>query len=119
MSDLADAHLAAIDWLAGGNASEAFNLGNGQGFSVREVVRTCQQVTGVSINTELDPRRPGDPPVLISDWTKARQKLGWAPKFRRLDQQVDHAWQWFRDEMPKFNFHPNQTAFAQTDVGGC
>lgn len=108
VSDLADAHLAAIDWLAGKNSSEVFNLGNEQGFSVSEVVRACERVTGVSINSEICPRRVGDPPVLISDSTKARQKLGWAPKITRLDQQIDHAWKWFRDEMPKIKLEQNQ-----------
>jgi UDP-arabinose 4-epimerase len=105
--DLADAHVAAINWLAGGKASEAFNLGNGRGFSVSEVVRTCEQVTGQSISTEMRPRRPGDPPVLVSDSMKARAKLGWTPRFPRLDQQVGHAWKWFRDEMPKFETAAN------------
>lgn len=105
--DLADAHVAAINWLAAGKASEAFNLGNGQGFSVSEVVRTCEQVTGHSIPTEMCPRRPGDPPVLVSDSMKARTNLGWTPRFPGLDQQVGHAWKWFRDEMPKFESSAN------------
>lgn len=98
VSDLAAAHVAAIDWLAAGNPSEVFNLGNGNGFSVREVVRISEQVTGLPINTEICPRRIGDPPVLVSDSTKARQKLGWNPKFPGLDQQVGHAWRWFCNE---------------------
>lgn len=109
VSDLADAHLAAINWLAAGEGSEAFNLGNGQGFSVSEVVRTSEQVTGLPINIEMCPRRAGDPPVLVSDSTKARLKLGWIPRFPRLDQQIGHAWKWFRDEMPKFNSQSNST----------
>jgi UDP-arabinose 4-epimerase len=95
VSDLADAHVAAIDWLAAGNPSQVFNLGNGQGFSVSEVVRVSKQVTGHPITAEMYPRRAGDPPVLISDSTKAKTMLGWVPKFARLDQQIDHAWQWF------------------------
>jgi len=103
VSDLADAHVAAIEWLAAGKASEAFNLGNGQGHSVSDVVRISEQVTGLTINTEIGPRRDGDPPVLVSDSTKARQLLGWNPKYASLDQQISHAWKWFRDEMPKIN----------------
>src|SRR5262249_22371767 len=74
--DLADAHVAALDWLGAGEASPAFNLGNGRGFSVSEVVQTARQVTGLTITTELAPRRPGDPPVLISDSSRAR-KFAW------------------------------------------
>jgi hypothetical protein len=55
-------------------------------------------------------RRAGDPPVLVSDSTKARLKVGWTPSFRRLDQQIDHAWKWFRDEMPKMNSETNRIA---------
>jgi UDP-arabinose 4-epimerase len=100
VSDLADAHVAALDWLAAGNGSSSLNLGNGRGFSVAEVVQTTEQVTGLTIKTELAPRRSGDPPVLISDSSKARKLLGWKPKFPDLSQQIDHAWKWFRDGMP-------------------
>jgi UDP-arabinose 4-epimerase len=95
VSDLADAHVAAIDWLAAGKPSQAFNLGNGQGFSVSEVVRISSEISGKPIQTEICPRRAGDPAVLISDSGKARAMLGWTPKFPRLDQQINHAWQWF------------------------
>jgi UDP-glucose 4-epimerase len=100
VSDLADAHVAAIAWLAAGNPSNSFNLRNGLGFSVAEVVRTTQKVTGLSVRTEMCPRRQGDPPVLVSDSTKARELLGWIPKIPGLDQQITHAWTWFRDKMP-------------------
>ena len=101
VSDLADAHVAALRWLAAGNNSDAFNLGNGNGFSVAEVIKASENVTGKRLNTEVCPRRPGDPPVLISDSTKARTQLGWTPKFPSLDQQISHAWKWFCDELPK------------------
>ena len=101
VSDLADAHVAAVNWLAEGKGSDTFNLGNGQGSSVSEVVRTCEQVTGAPIHTEACARRVGDPPVLVSDSTKARRDLGWNPRFPRLEQQITHAWNWFRVEMPK------------------
>jgi UDP-arabinose 4-epimerase len=100
VSDLADAHVAAVDWLAAGKVSSSFNLGNGRGFSVGEVIRTTEQVTGLAIKTEVSPRRSGDPPVLISDSSKARKLLGWEPKFPDLSQQIDHAWKWLRDGMP-------------------
>jgi UDP-arabinose 4-epimerase len=97
VSDLADAHVAAIDWLAKGHPSDSFNLGNGRGFSVAEVVKTSEKVTGLSVQTEICARRPGDPPILVSDSSKARQLLGWTPKFPELDQQIMQAWAWFRD----------------------
>jgi UDP-arabinose 4-epimerase len=102
VSDLAAAHVAAVDWLAAGEPSNSFNLGNGIGFSVAEVVRTSEEITGLPIKAEMCRRRPGDPPVLISDSTKARELLGWNPKFPGLDQQITHAWKWFQDGIPKF-----------------
>jgi UDP-arabinose 4-epimerase len=101
VSDLADAHVAAINWLAVGNRSDSFNLGNGRGFSVAEVVRAVENVTGLQVQTEMCPRRAGDPPMLVSDSSKARAQLGWAPKFPALDQQILHAWTWYRDQAPK------------------
>jgi UDP-arabinose 4-epimerase len=101
VSDLADAHVAALDWLAAGNGSSSFNLGNGRGFSVAEVVQTTEQVTGLTIKTELAPRRSGDPPVLISDSSRAQKLLGWDPQFPDLSRQIDHAWKWFRNGMPR------------------
>jgi UDP-arabinose 4-epimerase len=101
VSDLADAHVAALRWLAAGNNSDSFNLGNGNGSSVAEVIKASKHATGKRLNTEVCPRRPGDPPVLISDSTKARKQLGWTPKFPSLDQQISHAWKWFCDELPK------------------
>jgi UDP-arabinose 4-epimerase len=100
VSDLADAHVAAIDWLRAGNSSDSFNLGNGRGFSVAEVVRTSEKVTGQTIQTEICARRQGDPPTLVSDSSKARRILGWSPKFPELERQITHAWTWFRDKMP-------------------
>jgi UDP-glucose-4-epimerase GalE len=100
VSDLADAHVAAIEWLGSGEPSDSFNLGNGRGFSVAEVVKTVERVTGLSVRTEVGARRPGDPPVLVSDSSKARKLLGWTPRYQDLDQQIAHAWAWFRDKMP-------------------
>ena len=101
VSDLADAHVAALDWLAAGQASSAFNLGNGCGFCVADVVQTAQEVSGLTIKSHLAPRRFGDPPALISDSTKAQKLLGWKPKFPDLSQLIDHAWKWFRDGTPR------------------
>jgi len=101
VSDLADAHVAAIRWLEAGKPSNCFNLG-GHGFSVEEVVRASERITAQTILSEILPRRPGDPPILISDSTRARTLLGWQPKYPSLDQQITHAWKWFSEELPKF-----------------
>lgn len=97
VSDLADAHVAAVDWLAAGNISDAFNLGNGHGFSVAEIIKAAEMITGKEIATNICARRPGDPPILVSDSAKARRLLGWNPKFPKVDHQIAHAWSWLRD----------------------
>jgi UDP-arabinose 4-epimerase len=95
VSDLADAHVAALGWLREEKASTSFNLGNGRGFSVREVVQMTEQITGLTVKVEVSPRRVGDPPVLVSDSARARALLEWSPKFPYLDEQIAHAWKWF------------------------
>ena len=82
--------------LAAGKPSDSFNLGNGRGFSVAEVVKASEKVTGRSVPTEMCARRLGDPPVLVSDSSKARELLGWTPNY----PEIAHAWIWFRDKMP-------------------
>jgi hypothetical protein len=76
VSDLADAHVAATDWLMAGKPSDSFNLGNGRGFSVAEVVKTSEKVTGRSVPTEMCAQRPGDPPVLVSDSKQSARAVG-------------------------------------------
>ena len=73
-----------------------FNLGNGDGYSVREVIKMCEQVAGVSIKTVEKPRRPGDPPSLVAAAQKAITELGWKPQFPRLEQIVQTAWRWHK-----------------------
>lgn len=90
--DLAQAHILA---LAPGKCG-AFNLGNGNGYSVREVIRTCEEVTGKSLPAVERPRRPGDPPRLVADATKACRELGWQPRLASLRQIVASAWEWHR-----------------------
>jgi UDP-arabinose 4-epimerase len=97
VTDLADAHVAAVRWLAAGNSSDAFNLGNGNGFSVAEVIRAAERITGKAIRTDICARRLGDPPILISESTKAARMLGWKPQFPDVDHQIAHAWKWFCD----------------------
>ncbi len=94
ISDLSLAHLAALDYLKQGGISEFINLGNGQGYSVREVIETARRVTGKEIEAIVSPRREGDPSVLVADAQKAKAMLGWKPEFPELRQIIDSAWKW-------------------------
>jgi len=94
VSDLADAHLLGLKYLMQGGESTIFNLGNGNGFSVQEVIETAQQVTGKLIKIVKSPRRPGDPPNLVGSAEKAKQILGWKPQYADLESIVTHAWNW-------------------------
>ena len=94
VADLVEAHALALDYLQQGGASAAFNLGNGNGFSVQQVIDTARQVTGRKIRVEDAQRRAGDPPRLVADATRARQVLGWLPRFDDLKTIVAHAWAW-------------------------
>jgi UDP-glucose 4-epimerase len=97
VSDLARAHLLALEALAPGSSSPLiYNLGNGQGFSVREVVEVARKVTGHPVPVIESPRRAGDPAVLIASSEKIRRDLGWQPKFPDLKTIVGSAWQWHR-----------------------
>jgi len=94
VSDLADAHVLGLEYLLKGGDSEVFNLGNGQGFSVKEVIAAAAQVTGLTIPVKECDRRPGDPPALIGSGEKAKNILGWKPQFPDIKDIVLHAWQW-------------------------
>jgi len=94
VSDLADAHVLGLQYLLNGGASNIFNLGNGNGFSVREVIDSATLVTGKEILTVESDRRPGDPPVLVGSSTKAKEILKWQPQFADLNLILAHAWQW-------------------------
>lgn len=102
VSDLCEAHLIALGRLMEGKvpAFEAFNLGNGRGFSVKEVIQTCREVTGCDIRYVVTGRRPGDPPALVSDSRKARKVLGWTPRYAQLDDVVRTAWNWYSAKAP-------------------
>jgi UDP-glucose 4-epimerase len=93
VSDLADAHLLALTALETRDRL-IFNLGNGQGFSVREVIESARRVTGHPIPAELHPRRAGDPAVLVASSEKAIRELGWKPKYTQLDEIIRTAWIW-------------------------
>ena len=94
VSDLAQAHILALDSLLAGGESDVFNLGNGVGFTVREVIETARQVTGHPIPAQVAPRRPGDPAQLIASSQKAMDKLGWRPRYNRLEDILATAWAW-------------------------
>lgn len=94
VSDLADAHLLGVEYLLQGGKSDVFNLGNGNGFSVRQVIDTARQVTGHEIDVVECDRRAGDPPILVGSSDKARKILGWSPKYSDLSKIISHAWQW-------------------------
>jgi UDP-glucose-4-epimerase GalE len=92
--DLADAHVRALDYLAGGGASTALNLGTGRGHSVREVIAAVEKVGGRPVPRRDSPRRPGDPPSLVADASRARQVLRWTPQHAEIHTIVEHAWRW-------------------------
>jgi UDP-glucose 4-epimerase len=97
VSDLADAHVLAVKALETDVAAKnrlIFNLGNGQGFSVREVIESARRVTGHAIPAELQPRRAGDPAVLVASSEKAIRELGWKSRYAQLDEIVRTAWVW-------------------------
>jgi UDP-glucose 4-epimerase len=100
VTDLAQAHILAVDYLMKGNPSDIFNLGNGIGFTVKEVIETARKVTGDPIKAEMSPRRAGDPAVLIASSDKARSVLGWNPEHADLEEIITSAWNWHKN-------HPN------------
>lgn len=92
--DLCDAHMLALRHLVSGSESRSYNLGNGHGYSVKEVIRMAERVSGKKIPIQYGPRRAGDPPRLVADASKIRQDWGWSPHFGALEQIIEHAWQW-------------------------
>lgn len=95
VSDLATAHLKALEYLVKGGESQAFNLGTGQGKSVREVLTAVSKVAGKEVPTEIRPRRAGDPPVLVANPAAAHKLLVWKPQYATLDKICQTAWDWF------------------------
>ena len=94
VNDLASAHVLGLEYLLNGGNSEVFNLGNGNGFSVKEVIETAREVTGLPIPAVESDRRAGDAPILVGSSAKARQILGWKPQYADLRKIIQHAWQW-------------------------
>lgn len=94
VSDLADAHVLGMEYLLNGGDSAKFNLGNGNGFSVKEVIEAARAVTGHPIPAVECDRRPGDPPSLVGSAEKARTILGWNPQYPDIESIIKHAWAW-------------------------
>ena len=100
VTDLAQAHILALDYLLNGGENNVFNLGNGVGFSVKEVIDVARAVTGHPIPAQVSPRRAGDPAQLVASSEKAKTVLGWKPQFNDLNTIVSSAWAWHKN-------HPN------------
>ena len=103
--DLADAHALALQYLREGGESQIFNLGNGKGFSVKEMIEAAEEVTEQKIKAEIGPRRAGDPAQLVASSDKARRVLGWKPKYTDVRAIIATAWEWHKK-------HPNGYAEA-------
>jgi UDP-glucose-4-epimerase GalE len=99
VADLVDAHVLALRYLEGGGASAAFNLGNGEGFSVRQVVDAARRVTDRDFEVRIAARRDGDPARLVADPSRAREILGWNPRRGDLETQIADAWRWHRKKL--------------------
>jgi len=97
VTDLAEAHILALNKLEQGSISEIYNLGNGNGYSVREVIETARRVTGKKIIAVESPRRPGDPARLVASSEKIRRDLGWVPKYPHLETIIETAWRWHQN----------------------
>lgn len=96
VTDLAQAHILAVRYLMEGGRSDVFNLGNGVGFTVKEVIETARKVTGHPIPAQVAPRRAGDPAKLIASSEKAKQVLGWRPEHAELEEIIATAWKWHK-----------------------
>lgn len=97
VSDLSNAHLLALDHLNSDKPSECINLGNGNGYSVMEVIEAARKVTGLPIEAKMAPRRAGDPSKLIGDASKAKRVLGWQPRIPELERIIESAWKWHKN----------------------
>jgi UDP-glucose 4-epimerase len=112
VQDLCDAHLLALEALLAGGASARYNLGNGNGYSIREVIAAAQRVCGRGIGQQNGPRRAGDPARLVADPSLARAQLGWQPVFADLDTIIAHAWAWEQ------RYHRQPARLRAIEAGG-
>jgi UDP-glucose 4-epimerase len=94
VTDLARAHIVAVESLVNGGESKKYNVGTGHGFSVSEVLKAVEEVTGKKVPFEFGPRREGDPPLLVADSSRLQQELGWKAKDSDLKRIVETAWRW-------------------------
>lgn len=94
VQDLCAAHLNALQFIDKNPGPHAFNLGNGNGFSIMAVLQAAEAITGRTISYEISKRRPGDPSILVADSTRARQQLAWIPEFVRIEEIIETAWKW-------------------------
>ena len=94
--DIAEAHILALEALHAGEGCDIFNLGNGKGFSVKQIIQAASKVTGRTIPVIKSQRRPGDPPILIASSEKIGRRLGWSPRYGKLEEIIDTAWRWHR-----------------------
>lgn len=117
VTDLAQAHMLGVRYLLDGGESQIFNLSNGNGFSVREVIETTKTVTGRPIAVTEKARRPGDPPVLVGSSEKAWQVLGWRPQYPELADIIRHAWCWHQNRHGKASAEPSGYSRIQTCDG--
>lgn len=102
VTDLAQAHILAVKYLMAGNKSDIFNLGNGVGFTVRQVIDEAKKVTGVDIKVVEEGRRAGDPATLIASSEKAKSVLGWKPEYADLSKIIETAWKWHSEHKNGF-----------------
>jgi len=103
--DLCRAHMLALKHLEGGGESGIFNLGNGNGFSVREVIESVKRVSGADFEVVESGRRAGDPPSLVASSDRIKEELGWEPEFKGLDAIVETAWKWHREHPDGYGQH--------------
>lgn len=96
VDDLANAHIGALRYIKEKQMSSVFNLGNGRGYSVKEIIDTAERITGKLIKIKESPRRPGDPPILIGSNEKAKEILNWTPKLSDIDMIIESAWKWHK-----------------------
>lgn len=103
VTDLAQAHVLAVDKLLNGGDSDVFNLGNGNGFSVLDIISAAQRATGLKVNYNIGQRREGDPAILIAGSQKAKDVLGWKPVFDDINIILEDAWRWHSDNIKGYN----------------
>ncbi len=96
--DLCSAHMLALDYLLDGGEPASFNLGNGEGYSILDIIRATEKVTGMRVKYEYRDRRPGDPARLIGSAEKARKVLGWSPRYGDIETIIETAWNWHRKQ---------------------